>query len=147
MTQNKINSKWPSVTETDLDAVEQKIKRKLPRSLREFYLKTNGGRPEKDIFINEDDEYGVQEILPVIYGGPGTNFEETYEDLVTSRALIPADLIPFAVNGGGDYYCINDEGRVFFVAMDPPDDPPVLVADSIDEFINGMVSHEDLGWV
>jgi hypothetical protein len=32
-------------------------------------------------------------------------FEYTYQVLVRDKKLIPDRLVPFAVNGGGDFYC------------------------------------------
>lgn len=141
MNHNRLADTWPPVSDSDLDIVERRINRQLPQGLRRLYLHTNGGYPERSVFVGGEDDYEVQVVLPVVHGQ--RTLESVYELIVLTKQLIPPHLIPFANNSGGDYYCVDDRGRVFFVAMDPPNEPPIQIAASIEEFLNGMVTPEE----
>jgi cell wall assembly regulator SMI1 len=148
MTKSNFVDVAPSLSENDLKAVEQEIGLPLPADLRKHYLIFNGGRPEPRRFVVTPAgyEYDVALFLPVRFSSDSDDvlFEDVYRDLVLERGEIPRALIPLAVNGGDDYFClIIATGEVAFYAMDRSDDPSKatqIVAQSISEFLDSMIA-------
>ncbi len=71
---------------------------------------------------------GLNEVLEWIEEENDVKLDEKYR------------LIPFAINGGGDYYCFlyekcEDEPKVIMVAHDDPCDLPDIIGRDFDEFL------------
>jgi hypothetical protein len=75
-------------------------------------------------------------------------FEETYISIVIQKQLIPTHLVPFAIGGGGDFYCMNlSTQAIVFYAMDhcfEPNRAIEPVADSLAQFLDEMVTEDKL---
>ena len=84
------------ITSADLDAVEQRFGFAFPRELRAHYLNYNGGCPTKYLFAKDDRVHVVQQFLALRYGAD--TFEQTFEDLKVAGAILPAHLVPFAID-------------------------------------------------
>lgn len=125
------------VSESEIQRCESRYKIRLPKSLRQIYLQFNGGEPDLYVFKNELLDTVVSEFLPLISEVRGTSIE-AYKRLVLGRNIVPDNLFPFAVDGGGDYFFADMEtarGGVHFYQSDALNRPPLLALEmSVDEF-------------
>jgi len=126
----------------DIEEVEKSLETILPSALREHYLRHNGGCPKKYLYRKDGRVFVVQGFLPMKYGPPGTRFEDKYRNL---KEVIPDCLIPFAIDPGGDYYCVStresDCGSMWLYIgeyFDEPDRATLLLCASLQEFLEGM---------
>ncbi|MGH9760486.1 MAG: SMI1/KNR4 family protein [Blastocatellia bacterium] len=134
------------LTLNDLDEVELNRGVKLPDEVRRHYLEYNGGIPDPNCWVMENGEWHcVQQFLPIKYGK--RTLESVYLKGVEKGYLGP-EMVPFANDQGGNYFCFDQAGRVFFYAMDvwSPDATneenkkraAKLLADSFNEFVSGL---------
>ncbi|MBZ9794587.1 SMI1/KNR4 family protein [Mesorhizobium sp. ES1-4] len=108
------------LTDAMIDQCEEACRLVFPAPVREFYLKANGGEPEFYVFQNDELDTAVSEFLPLVSRSRGTAVQ-SYRRLVTEKALVPVNLFPFAVDGGGDYFFVDTstaEGAVYFYRSD-----------------------------
>ncbi len=152
MYMNEILDTERSLSGTDVREIELTFDMSLPTSVRSHYLAFNGGRPSRNLFKKNGEYFQIHEFLPMKYGRKGCRFEDTYRDLVIGTPQFPKHLVPFAIDPGGDYYCVsvrsNEVGFVYCYMHDYFDDPArslVFMAPSITEFVNGMVDEEEAG--
>jgi cell wall assembly regulator SMI1 len=162
-TRRKINTKAKfkfiesskQLSDADFEFVEQKIGVKLPPDLVSVYRKYNGGviSGNRNVFVSMDEDetsYELQLFHPMRYSRFGDELlEEEYEFYVVNRKLIPFNYIPFANDSGGMQYCINiDNQKIYFynaeTAYVDPDYKIQLVCNSIYEFINGMMTEDEV---
>jgi hypothetical protein len=134
----------PSVTEADLDEAVKVIGLLIPVELRRLYLAANGGHPTPNALLKDDEVYCVHQFIPVKHGRKG----EFLEDVVRmSRGYLPDAFIPIAIDAGGDHFlysvAADSIGSVWFFAsdyIDEPDRTMVKLADSLGDFMNGLVN-------
>lgn len=131
------------MTSDYLKKIEPDLKISIPQEVVDFYLKNNGGYCEKNTFFLDGDGYKVNEFLP--FGGVGDCVESTYRDVFLDNDEMPNNLVPFASDAGGDYFCFessgSDAGRVVFFESEYYDDPSqavVVLAESFSEFIEQL---------
>ena len=133
-----------AVDERALDRAEGELGVELPAALRDLYLRSNGGRPSPNIFVDaHGDDYEVHSFKSFGDAGySGVSIEDSHRSLV-AKGLLPKELIPFAMDSGGNFYGADTSGAVFFVAMDVPGAVPVRIAEALEEFLDGLVSAEE----
>jgi SMI1 / KNR4 family (SUKH-1) len=135
-----INSESP-ITEQDIAHVERIIGLNFPPVIRDFYLSTNGGSPEPYVFENEAIDTVVSEFLPLKSEGKGTALA-SYEYLVCKKKLVPRHFLPFAIDGGGDYFftdLLTSDGKVYYFNSDTIDrNPLVSLSLSFKQFWNSL---------
>ncbi|SDV09235.1 SMI1/KNR4 family protein [Pseudomonas mucidolens] len=118
MLENKFSDCETSITSADLDHVESVIGRKLPIPFRNHYLKYNGGVPERAYWVSEDffDPIEVASFRPIAYGEP--TLLSTYQ-LMLKKQVLPAQLLAFADDLGGNFFCLNlDSGAISYFTTD-----------------------------
>ena len=131
----------------DLDEIQEQLNFRFPESMRQFYLSHNGGVPHPNCFQLDDDYWQVNEFLPIKFGRKGSLFEDTYNRLVTEgQDFFPRDLVPFAVDPGGDVFCFRissgDVGAIYcWVAENhaTPETATVRLAESFESFLEQLV--------
>jgi hypothetical protein len=114
---NTINDPGEGVSEADLVEAEGALGFKLPTPLRSLYLICNGGRPSRYIYMDDQTETSVSEILQIAHAD-GAGALDSYRIIVVERKLAPMWMFPFAVDSGGDYFLIDvrsDDGLVSFM--------------------------------
>ena len=109
----------------------KKINKKIPEGFEDCFKKYNGGRPEKNevqlkdgtevvlnnfLSFNKDDKDNVYKVWERIN-------EEKY------------NLIPFAKDPSGNYYCLKDEEVVFY---NHEEGNYSLISSSFKEFVLGL---------
>ena len=112
------------LTEQDMRLIEQDLGVTIPSQLRAHYLGLNGGTPEKTVFCDKSGSYDgveIRDFIPMLYN---KSFEDAPEYTLNGTAklewmenTLPKHLLPFAMDWGGNYICINltTEEIVYFV--------------------------------
>jgi cell wall assembly regulator SMI1 len=136
----------PPLTSADIADFEQRYAISLPSEFREHYLKFNGGQPDSYRFIDDNDALLiVNEFLPIQHGPRSCTLEATLWRMKIDQPLLPENLVPFAVDPGGAFFCFStcdkDCGQIYFVQMDG--DPKLgsdsmCVASSLNEFLSKL---------
>ena len=117
---NKFTGCERPLTGGDIDDVERRFGVVFPASLRQHYLRWNGGAPERYLFVDEEGvTFVVNDFLPIKYAHPqNLSMEELIQDWQVEQAIIGREFIPFAADPGGNWYCMKttepDRGAVFF---------------------------------
>ena len=138
---NKVIRPNACIEEKDLQDLEQEYNFKFPEDIKQFYLKYNGGRLEKDSYVVQDDTFIFQEFYSIKVG------YSTLNDKLSSNYAddwLPKELIPFGYDGGGNSYCFHiNNGQIYYIYEDDCDDdgnvPIEYVAPDFLSFINNMV--------
>lgn len=142
---NSILGHGRPLTVADLDEVERAIGIALPPSLRAHYARYNGGTPERATFIaasGDDFDFGPFSTMRWRQHPHQVLFEETYRRIVLQEALVPAWLVPFAIDGGGNFFCMDrGDEAIHYVPMDVPGEPDAgeRIAESLVALVEGMV--------
>jgi cell wall assembly regulator SMI1 len=132
-----INSKDP-LTSEDIATVERDLGLQFPASVREHFLRANGGRPDPNVYRDQDEDVGVtvHQCLPLL-GGRGSAVA-IYQNLVVSKSVVPRSFLPFAIDPGGDILfvdCASPAGLVYLWHHEIPDDEPLVPLNvGLDEF-------------
>lgn len=134
-----------------IEAIEEKIGKRLPADYAEFLVKYGGCylesrkttddveydvcyRPiEKDPWMGEEDE---TQLLECFYGLSRDNSVLSMIDTYSDR--FPPEIIPIAASPGGNEICLDlDNGCVLFWdhELRNPDEDFYLIANSFEEFI------------
>lgn len=107
----------------------EKIGKDIPKGFEDYFKKYNGGRPEKnEVQLNDGSEVVLNNFLSFnhddkdnVYKAWERMCEENYE------------MIPFARDPSGDYYCLKGE-EIFFYRHE--EENCILIVSSFEEFIN-----------
>lgn len=137
-----------------LEEVERRLAIQLPAQYRHFLLAHNGGRPTPNVFHFKNqrgtDAVSCIDWFLAIYDGEHDNFETYFSWCKTDDVRMPLELVPIAHDPGGNLVCIAIAGAqcgaVYFwdheQESDDPEGPSYLnvhlIADSFDEFLNGL---------
>lgn len=124
-------SKPKAIEQKDMIAFSQAIGCTLSGEVERFFLELNGSKPETNIFtVNEDNESGVNELIPV----SKVLDERKYLDYVGG------EVFPIAIAEGGNYVVIDfDKGQsVWFWDHEDPRNMTRL-ASSIYEFLDNLM--------
>ena len=134
-----------SLTSKQIDAVEHELNFRFPASLREAYVQSNGGSPDRCIFQSQVIDTAVSEFLPLLSDKirPAT---ATYKYLVLEKKLVPPHYFPFAVDSGGDYFFVDCSvpcGRVFLLRHDTIFERVIDTGLTHKEFIDFLRQEDD----
>ncbi len=143
----------PSLTETEVERVEQKWGFVFPVEYRRFLLMYNGGRPNLECFRFKGGSYGDSMIdwFLAIYDGKYNNFERCYNVFKVKEKRLLDNLVPIARDPGGNLICISvsseDRGAIYFWDHEKEQDEATsknvsLIADNFDEFISKLEPNE-----
>ncbi len=98
----------PGLTHTELSAVEREMGISLPGALRALYASVGAGRFAANLFVAADGHpYDFHQLIPVRPAEPANGLVCVYNFLVLEQHFIPEQLVPFAYEGGGNFYCIH----------------------------------------
>ena len=138
------------ISEEDIRLAEADLGVSLPSEFKKFLLSvSNGGVPRNAYWPVGDEEYlWLSRFLPIKDSlGRGRTIEETYR-LGKEKAFLPDGFVVFAIDHGGNYFCLDQDARVYFFAMDAwrPDvefsengrHAKRFLADSLKEFLDGL---------
>ncbi|MGU3306474.1 SMI1/KNR4 family protein [Pseudomonas sp. M5A4_2d] len=154
MIENKFSGSSPTIASTDLDHLESILGKKLPSPFRNHYLKYNGGTPERTYWQSEDFEEPVEvSVFKPISNGESTVLS-TYQ-LMLKKKVIPAHLLPFANDWGGNFFCLNlDTGAVSYFTTDTFDsdlspeenhaESEKPICPNFLRFVQGLIGEDDV---
>lgn len=131
------------VTINDIKEFEKEFNLSLPESYKTFLLENNGGNAEPDFYYLSDEKcVGISSFYTL---------EEIKSDLTDFSLKFTSNIVPIAIDGGGNIICISasgeDKGKLYlWWAENCADedeeatyDNLSLIADNFDEFINNFV--------
>ena len=136
------------LTSGELDEFERQTKIGLPKEFREFYLRNNGGSPNKEVFEDESGRCRLDSILSIKYGAiPGlATMEEAIFALKIKAHRLPGHLVPFGVGPFGDFFCFStrdsDKGSIWLARMDgiiQPEERSEYLPSSLSAFLSQLV--------
>ncbi|PIT17269.1 hypothetical protein BGI32_03095, partial [Snodgrassella alvi] len=159
---NKFYDSEQAINTADLNEVEKLLKIKIPVQLRQFLLQHNGGMPENNTWLDPEGEFEevvIHELIPIKYYKKFNNnknylMPSKAEDL-WGRKLLPETFLPFAIDAGGNYFCIDiNNGKIYYYTLDTWSDNLSLtdnqdmntrfLCNSFNEFISKLVCEDDL---
>jgi len=144
----------PGISPAELDELEQRIGFAIPHSLRERYGTLGGGRFRFGLFIGDGEiYYDLHELVSAkstaIDGKIiDMGVADEYAYIVKERGLVPDRLVPFAVESGGNFYCVDrGDESIWYADMELGNDrrlpPPRRIADSLVAFLEAGRLDED----
>lgn len=157
----QLSKSEPAIDISDLEFLESSIGYSLPEPFRKFYLGQNGGVADKD-WWDSGDEYEpvrVKKFKSVAKFGADdaadTKFLGGCYAAMTLKNVIPQTLLPFAIDDGGNFFCLDlTDGNVCFYANDIFDPNSSFstnhakayrwLASSFQDFIEGLKDESDV---
>lgn len=143
--------------ETIIEALEQVWGVGLPKAYKEFLTKYNGGSPIPNCFSfkNRPNEGSFVDVFFGVKKDPNNNL---LMNIKLYEERIPSNFLPIADDPGGNLILLSikgiDRGKIYFWDHDLEADPDlneipdysnlILIADSFDEFINGLHSEDEI---
>ena len=141
----------------DIKNFEVELNVKIPAGMKNFYLKFNGGMPSPYCFQPQDEDLDWVEINAFFPIKERTNAFETIEVIAKdmwSRNLMPSNLLPFAMDSGGNYYALNLKNKkIYYYLTDEWDENASreynfetntrYIAQSFNYFINHFIEEEE----
>lgn len=142
-----------TITSSELESFEKKFSIKLPKSYKDFLLSSNGGCPEPDTFVFEDESDGsiVDYFLGIDLQEYYYNLGYTFE---TFRNRIPRNFLPIACDPGGNLILIGwsqkELGKIYFWDhefeandCEPDMSNMHLISQDFESFLNSLHEYED----
>lgn len=136
-----------SIDLLDIEKIEKDFDVYFSDDFKTHYLKYNGGYPEKDKFIwNDNSTTTINTFFSIKYIGFG-NFESTYKDLVIKKEYLPKGIFPFATDDGGNFFCISfrsvDFNNIYYCNNDNYDEKNnekhlIFINSSFNNFLSGL---------
>ena len=154
MKENIFSNTEAAVDPAQLDDFEAKVGRKLPDEFRAHYLKYNGGVPDRTYYVGAE----IEEPLEVASFKPiskaPSNLLSTYLSM-RDKQVIPGNLLPFANDWGGNYFCLNlESGLISYFTTDNfyselsyeenQKKSETTICSSFTSFVQELVHEEDL---
>ena len=127
---------------------------KFPKAYREFLLKTNGGNPIKKYFLKKS----TKELGEIRYflGVSPERDKGLLEYKKVFSGRIPVNTLAIGSNSGGNLILLSvsgpDHGKIYYWdhnweaddGQTPDYSNLTLIADSFEEFINGLKSEDEV---
>lgn len=139
------NACQKSLTNQDLDDVEKKLGFLLPLELKHHYLQFNGGTPEKaHWFIDEELYFEIANFKSIKYGEDEfSTIEDTYLRQ-TKDGVINDNFLPFAIDWGGNYFCIDlTTHEIVIYFMDTDKNRIRILEKGFKKFVNGLIQYDE----
>ena len=145
----------------DIYKTESKLSITLPDDFVSHYLQFNGGIPEKSWWDGDEgfEPVEVAGFKPFVYNtqtndDPRSLIDGCYISML-DREVIPRNLLPFANDWGGNFFCLNlDYYSIVYFATDSFDKDLTMqenhiklqryLTNSFSHFVEGLVTEESL---
>lgn len=158
---NNIINCEKKIGRADNTKTEEKLSITLPDDFVSHYLQFNGGISEKSWWDGDEDFEPIEmaAFKPFAYNSQTNNAPESLIDgcyiSMVHRELIPKNLLPFANDWGGNFFCLDlDNYSIVYFATDSFDEDLTMqenhrklqryLTNSFANFVNGLVAEEDL---
>lgn len=141
-----------SVTEDDLINIEKKLRTKLPLDFKSHYLKYNGGKPDKTLWVDKEGKIESIEIrgfIPLLYN---KDFKDNPVFSQPERIIeewkekkVPMDLIPFVWVWSHSYICLNScDNKIYLFERHKEKFNPILISECFQDFIDNLKEIESV---
>jgi len=157
----KLSRPETKVYVSDFAVLEEQISAKLPDSFRDFYLASNGGVSNKDWWESEGqyEPFRVKRFKAIAQSGASDAMDTKYiggcYSTMVGRNVIPQTILPFAIDDGGNFVCLDlKDGCVCFYATDTYDPDLTTaqnhlnsyrwLADSFSDFLSGLKDESEV---
>ncbi|KZP61228.1 SMI1 / KNR4 family protein [Enterobacter ludwigii] len=145
----------------DIYKTESKLSITLPDDFVSHYLQFNGGIPEKSWWDGDEgfEPVEVAGFKPFVYNtqtndDPRSLIDGCYISML-DREVIPRNLLPFANDWGGNFFCLNlDNYSIVYFSTDSFDEDLTMqenhikiqryLTNSFSNFVDGLVTEESL---
>lgn len=98
-------------SELAIEIMENKYNTKIPKILKEFFRKNNGGIPLKKEFTVGDTDYEIRCFLSF----NDDDYNSIESSMKSFQEETKGKIIPFAKDSGDNYFCLNIEtGKVYY---------------------------------
>ncbi|EOY8403761.1 SMI1/KNR4 family protein [Enterobacter asburiae] len=158
---NNIINCEKKIGRADITKTEEKLSITLPDDFVSHYLQFNGGISEKSWWDGDEDFEPIEmaAFKPFAYNSQTNNAPESLIDgcyiSMVDREVIPKNLLPFANDWGGNFFCLDlDNYSIVYFATDSFDEDLTMqenhrklqryLTNSFANFVNGLVAEEDL---
>lgn len=158
---NNIINCEKKIGRADITKTEEKLSITLPDDFVSHYLQFNGGISEKSWWDGDEDFEPIEmaALKPFAYNSQTNNAPESLIDgcyiSMVDREVIPKNLLPFANDWGGNFFCLDlDNYSIVYFATDSFDEDLTMqenhrklqryLTNSFANFVNGLVAEEDL---
>ncbi|WP_336616968.1 SMI1/KNR4 family protein [Bacteroides acidifaciens] len=145
------------LTKEDIKDFEVELNVKIPASMKNYYLKFNGGMPSPYCFQPQDEDLDWVEIKAFFPIKKRTDAFEKIEAIakdIWSKNLMPCNLLPFAMDSGGNYYALNLKNKKIYYYLTDEWDENVsreynfetntrYIAQSFNYFINHFIEEDE----
>lgn len=144
----KLVDSSPAVTADEPGDIEASPGVSFPDTLTSLWLISNGGKLEdgRRVYQSEKYENDIKYFLSILRANsPGwLTADGYYRTLVVDKKILPANFLPFAIDGGGFPYCMNlDDVDVYFANLESQ--KSIFLEQSLDSFISKVIT-EDEAW-
>ena len=116
----KIDDQFVSLSKDELSEFERGYGFSLPEEIKEFYLKFNGGVPDKS-FYPATDEFDYIELSRFLYFDKEKSRPNSIEGVIENgigKGFLYAGVFPFARDFGGNFICWSEDYGVFYLPID-----------------------------
>jgi cell wall assembly regulator SMI1 len=130
----------------DIEQAESRLGFALPEEVRITYLSANGGKPQNSSFAHPSLETVVTRFLPLESSKDQWTAVFAYARLVRELHLCPDGFLPFAQDGGGDFFfvdCQSTDSRVYFYRSDTAFEHVLDLAMSFKTFWESLTEAEE----
>lgn len=143
-----------NITEKDIEEFERRANVKLLDAHKQFLLKHNGGRPEKNCYDSIDiGDKKIGSDIDCFYTIQEDEYNNLYENMDDYEDRIPKGFIPIAGDSCGNVICMGLEnsgdncGEIYFWEHEEETDEPnfdnmYLLANNFTDFINGLYNSD-----
>jgi len=121
----KVHKSEPSISLPDIELLEKTVNHSLPEDFKKFYLTHNGGIPDRDWWDSNDncDPVRIKRFKAIAKTNEAYSNDTKYLDALyttmTEKKVIPRTLLPFAIDDGGNFFCLDlTENNICFYATD-----------------------------
>lgn len=158
---NNLKKCEKKIGRADIYKTESKLSITLPDDFVSHYLQFNGGIPEKSWWDGGEgfEPVEVAGFKPFVYNtqtndDPRSLIDGCYISML-DREVIPRNLLPFANDWGGNFFCLNlDNYSIVYFATDSFDKDLTMqenhiklqryLTNSFSHFVEGLVTEESL---
>ncbi len=133
-----------------IDVYEEIIGLKLPKDYKLFLNLTNGGKPKNRYFLYKN-KINDGSLLSVLFGFTDNKYKSIMRYYRKYKNTVPYCTIPIGIDQGSNMILLTVSGphygKVYFADHETETEKfenLILIADSFDEFINGLKSEDEL---
>jgi cell wall assembly regulator SMI1 len=140
----------------DLDSLEKSVGMRIPKEFRDHYLKFNGGMPSLDWFPAQPgwEPIWIHRFLPIEAAGSAKISIGSIYETMRQKNAIPENILPFALDPGGNFICLNLRDGTILYHVNDVFDPTISITEnhkkaerklvsSFSEFIALLVNEDD----